>query len=199
MQCIGTTASHYLQEVPFYGCKAPNFSWQRLLGADPRLGVEMASTGEVACFGKTPHNAFLKALLSSHFKWPTRKRVLAANITEAMAHELRILATYGYTIYAAADSAAEHCRRLEVPHTELTLDECVAAAGALEFDFLINFPEHPSREPQGYYELRRKTADYALPVISNERVAIMLAQALAQHKSVNELDIESYDYYHSLY
>ena len=188
-----------LREVPFYGVKAPNFSFQRLLGADPRLGVEMASTGEVGCFGKTHHNAFLKAVLSSHFKWPTRKTLLAANITEDMARELRVLSAYGYTIIAAADNAAEYCRKFGVPHTELSLKDCIAAARERTFDFLINFPEHPSRENIAYYHLRRKTADYALPVISNERVAIMLAQALGKHKSINDLDIQSYDYYHSLY
>jgi carbamoylphosphate synthase large subunit len=86
------------REVPFFGVKAPNFSFQRLLGADPRLGVEMASTGEVGCFGKTHHNAFLKAVLSSHFKWPTRKRLLIANVTEDMVRELRTLTSYGYKV-----------------------------------------------------------------------------------------------------
>ncbi len=61
-----------------------------------RLGVEMASTGEVACYGKTVHNAFLKSVLSSYFKWPTRKRLLISNITEAFAREVRIMQSYGF-------------------------------------------------------------------------------------------------------
>jgi hypothetical protein len=78
------------------------------------------------------------------------------------------------------------------------LNEAIKLAEDRTFDFLINFPEHPSREPIEYYKLRRKAADYALPVISNERVATMLAQALCKHKSPSELDIQPYDYYHSL-
>ena len=79
-----------MREVPFFGVKSPNFSFQRLLGADPRLGVEMASTGEVACYGKTVHNAFLKSVLSSYFKWPTRKRLLISNITEGKSSHIVI-------------------------------------------------------------------------------------------------------------
>ena len=186
------------REVPFYGVKAPNFSFQRLLGADPRLGVEMASTGEVACFGKTHHNAFLKAVLSSHFKWPTRKSLLVANVTENFVQELRTLSLYGYTVFAT-DDAAQMCKKYGVPATILSLEQAIKAAEQRTFDFLVNFPEHPSREPVGYYQVRRKAADYALPVISNERVALMLVQALAKHKSASELDVQPYDYYHSLY
>ena len=192
--------SRCLREVPFYGVKAPNFSWQRLLGADPRLGVEMASTGEVACYGKTVHNAFLKSVLSSHFKWPVKKTVLVSNISEELALELRTLAYYGYTVLATSnDNAAELCSVNNVPHEELTMEEAVEAAKEQRFDFLINFPEHPSREAEHYYQLRRRSADYALPVITDPRVARMLCQALSKHKSPNELEIEPYDYYHSTY
>jgi hypothetical protein len=93
------------REVPFYGVKSPNFSFQRLLGADPRLGVEMASTGEVACYGTTHHNAFLKAVLSSHFKWPTRKRVMLSNVTEDLVREVRTLQEYGFRVWTTEDSA----------------------------------------------------------------------------------------------
>ncbi len=186
------------REVPFFGVKAPNFSFQRLLGADPRLGVEMASTGEVGCFGKTHHNAFLKAVLSSHFKWPHRKRLLVANVTEDLVRELRTLSSYGYKIWAAQDTAAL-CKKHNVPCTVVSLTEAAQLAADRKIDFVVNFPEHPSREPTGYYELRRKAADYALPVISNERVASMLVQSLCKHKSLSELDIQPYDYYHSLY
>merc|ERR1719326_2762646 len=56
----------------YVGCKAPMFSFTRLRGADPILGVEMASTGEVACFGADKHEAFLKALLATRFKLPNK-------------------------------------------------------------------------------------------------------------------------------
>lgn len=126
-------------EVPFYGVKAPNFSFQRLLGADPRLGVEMASTGEVACFGKTPHNAFLKALLSSHFKWPNRKRLLVSHITEDYARELRSMTGQGFKVWTTDDSASV-CERHGVKATVLTMPQAIEAATNCEVDFVVNFP-----------------------------------------------------------
>merc|ERR1712084_100871 len=66
-------ASH----VDYVGVKVPQFSWTRLKGADPRCGVEMASTGEVATFGTTAEEAFLKSVNSTHIKFP-KKTILAS-------------------------------------------------------------------------------------------------------------------------
>ncbi len=60
-------------DYDFVAVKAPIFSFTRLRGADPTLGVEMSSTGEVACFGKDVHEAFLQALLASNFNLPEKK------------------------------------------------------------------------------------------------------------------------------
>merc|ERR1711871_1043184 len=65
-----TPLERTVPEKDFVGVKAPMFSFQRLKGADPSLGVEMASTGEVACFGETAPDAFLKALMSTGMKLP---------------------------------------------------------------------------------------------------------------------------------
>ena len=145
-----------------------------------------------------PHNAFLKALLSSHFKWPNRKRLLVSHITEDYARELRSMTGQGFKVWATDDSASV-CERHGVKATVLTMPQAIEAAANCEVDFVVNFPEHPSKESPDYYKLRRTATDYALPVISNERVAIMLAQSLCKHKSISELDVQPYDYYHSLY
>jgi hypothetical protein len=186
------------REVPFCGVKSPMFSWQRLLGADPRLGVEMASTGEVACFGKDVHNAFLKSALSSYFKWPTRKRLLVSNITENFARELRTLTGHGYRVWNTPE-CEEVCKKQGIHHQTISMSEIQEFIAKREIDFVVNFPEHPAREDPAYYHLRRRSADYALPIITNERLATMLIQSLCKHKGPSDLEINSFSYYHSLY
>jgi len=186
------------REVPFYGVKSPTFSWQRLLGADPRLGVEMRSTGEVACFGRTVENAFLKSVLSSYFTWPSRKRLLVVNITEDFARELRVLKGHGYLVWSATDSK-EVCEKHGILHATVEMDDLTEFISKREIDFVVNFPLLPSQESPLYYHVRRTTVDYALPLLTNERVATLLVQSLAQHKGVADLDIQPHDYYHSLY
>jgi len=186
------------REVPFFGVKSPTFSWLRLLGADPRLGVEMRSTGEVACFGRTVENAFLKSVLSSYFTWPSRKRLLVVNVTEDFAREVRQLKGHGYLVWTTPDSE-EVCRKHGILHQVVPFDDVKEFIAGRNIDFVVNFPELPSQEDPIYYQIRRAVADYALPLITNERVATLLVQSLCQHKGVADLDIQHHDYYHSLY
>jgi carbamoyl-phosphate synthase (ammonia) len=90
----------------FVGVKAPMFSFTRLGGADPVLGVEMASTGEVACFGKDVHEAFMKALVSTGFKIPEKSVALTvqAGFLEETIHHIWLLHKMGYKLYATADT-----------------------------------------------------------------------------------------------
>lgn len=67
-------------DLDYVACKAPQFSFSRLTGADPTLSVEMSSTGEVASFGRTTHEAFLKSLLSAGFKLPNNTRTILLSI-----------------------------------------------------------------------------------------------------------------------
>jgi hypothetical protein len=69
-----------LLDLEYVGVKAPQFSFTRLQGADPTLGVEMSSTGEVACFGKTIHEAYLLALKATRFKMPTKSHNVLLSI-----------------------------------------------------------------------------------------------------------------------
>merc|ERR1719248_353721 len=90
-------------EKDFVGVKAPMFSFQRLKGADPSLGVEMASTGEVACFGPDRHDAFLKSIMSTGMKLP-RQNILVS-IQERERNEktlptLQTLSKLGYALFA---------------------------------------------------------------------------------------------------
>lgn len=86
----------------YVGVKAPMFSFTRLRGADPVLGVEMASTGEVACFGANAHEAFLKALISTGFKVPEKNILLSVqdSLRDEVIHAAYSLHASGYNLYA---------------------------------------------------------------------------------------------------
>ena len=96
----------------FVGCKAPMFSFQRLKGADPALGVEMTSTGEVACFGPNKYDAFLKAMMSTGMKIPEQN--ILVSIQEQLRPEavpaLTTLHQLGYPLYAT-EKTAEYLSR----------------------------------------------------------------------------------------
>merc|ERR1711972_992474 len=97
------------KKLGYVGVKVPQFSWTRLRGADPRCGVEMASTGEVATFGLTTEEAFLKSVNSTHIKFP-RKTLLCSAIqedhVEGMVDLCRDCVSMGYAVIAT-DALAE--------------------------------------------------------------------------------------------
>merc|ERR1712003_428539 len=102
----------------YVGVKAPMFSFTRLRGSDPVLGVEMASTGEVACFGKTREEAFLKAMLSTGFEMP-KKNILVSvqdSLQDEFTHSAWQLIEQGYTLYATK-ATAEVMTENQVPCT----------------------------------------------------------------------------------
>merc|ERR550537_1661089 len=90
-------------DMEFVACKAPMFSFGRLKNSDPRLGVEMQSTGEVACFGLSQHEAYLKAMIAAGFKLPTKNILLcigpSAQKQEFLQHA-RILKDMGFQLFA---------------------------------------------------------------------------------------------------
>src|SRR5687768_6003912 len=102
---MGHSVPHYngsLMDVGYVGVKAPQFSFTRLDGADPTLGVEMASTGEVACLGDDFEEAFLKALLSVGFRLPVKSVLLSTGPIEdkaAFLEHARMLAQMGVRLY----------------------------------------------------------------------------------------------------
>merc|ERR1712048_714174 len=88
-------------DVDYVACKVPTFSFARLKNSDPRLGVEMQSTGEVACFGQNQYEAFLKSMISAGFKLPS-KNVLVTIGPAQQKHEFlqyaRILSDIGFQL-----------------------------------------------------------------------------------------------------
>ncbi|TDZ40560.1 Protein pyrABCN [Colletotrichum spinosum] len=185
------------------GVKVPQFSFSRLSGADPVLGVEMASTGEVACFGVDKYEAYLKALMSTGFKIPKANILLSMGSykdKKEMLPSVEKLARLGYKLFATAGTAdflQEHnvpVQYLEVlaneqedQRSEFSLTQHLAKN---MIDLYINLPSNNKyRRPANYmskgYQTRRMAVDYQIPLVTNVKNAKILVEAIARHFELN--------------
>ncbi|KND88717.1 Protein pyrABCN [Tolypocladium ophioglossoides CBS 100239] len=180
------------------GVKVPQFSFSRLSGADPVLGVEMASTGEVACFGVDKYEAYLKALLSTGFKIPKANVLLSIGSfkdKKEMLPSVQKLQRIGYKLFATAGTAdylQEH--GVQVQYLEvLGRDEDMNSEFSLTqhlakntIDLYINLSSNNKyRRPASYmskgYKTRRMAVDYQIPLVTNVKNAKILIEAIARH------------------
>merc|ERR1719326_2141916 len=139
-----TDASH----VNYVGVKVPQFSWTRLKGADPRCGVEMASTGEVATFGPTVEEAFLKSLGSTHVKFPKRSILLSAmqKVHVAGLAELgRDCADMGYEVIAT-EAVAGALARKNVYFRRITINDARTVLEQRGADYVISIPSRKNED-----------------------------------------------------
>ncbi|KAI9358835.1 hypothetical protein BD770DRAFT_69743 [Pilaira anomala] len=193
----------------YVGIKVPQFSFSRLSGADPILGVEMASTGEVACFGKDKYQAYLKALLATGLTLP-KKNILFSIGSYKEKQELlpsvRKLHQRGYNIFATtgtADFISEH--DIPVKHLDTLdaeTDDQIKAEYSLQqhlsnnmIDLYINLPSRNRfRRPASYmskgYRSRRMAVDYSVPLLTNVKCAKLFIEALARNKDTGILSID---------
>jgi carbamoyl-phosphate synthase large subunit len=174
-------------DLDHVGVKAPQFSFSRLKGADPVSGVEMASTGEVACFGDDMYEAFLKAMISVGFKIPKKNVLLTIGRIEDKAEFLsaaRKFKEIGFNIFATEGTSAflhEHgiankkLYKISAKKKPSILD----AITEQKVELVVNIPKNYSREEitDGYL-IRRKTIDYNIPLITNLQVAEVIVEAL---------------------
>ncbi len=191
------------------GVKVPQFSFSRLSGADPVLGVEMASTGEVACFGMDKYEAYIKALISTGFKLPNRNILLSIGSykdKKEMLPSVVKLQRLGYKLFATAGTAdylQEHgipVQYLEIlaqeeddQKSEYSLTQHLAKN---MIDLYINLPSsNRYRRPANYmskgYKTRRMAVDYQTPLVTNVKNAKILIEAIARHF---DLEISTRDY-----
>jgi carbamoyl-phosphate synthase large subunit len=185
------------------GVKCAQFSFTRLLGSDPTLGVEMASTGEVACFGENMHEAFLKAMLSTHFKLPRKNILISAGSQESkdrMLPYVNKLVEMGYTLYATPGTQSffeknnvpsRICHFPDSPEHPQASDLLASKS----IDLLINLP---SKDKSNYqdelkhcYRVRRAAVDFSCPIITEFRIAEAMINALS---GVTRVTVEPYDY-----
>lgn len=191
------------------GVKVPQFSFSRLSGADPVLGVEMASTGEVACFGRDKYEAYIKALISTGFRLPKKNVLFSIGSFEhkqEMLPSIQKLSDIGYNIFATpgtADFLQEHgipVKYLEVlgedeegQASEFSLTQHLAEK---TIDLYVNLPSsNRFRRPANYmskgYRTRRMAVDYQTPLVTNVKNAKILIEAISRNY---DFEISKVDY-----
>lgn len=190
-------------DLDYVGVKAPQFSFSRLKGADPVLGVEMASTGEVGCFGDDLHEAFFKAMLSTGFEVPKKNILISIGKIEDKADFLpaaRKLAALGFTLYATPGTA----KVLEDGGLSVTVvhkmdSELHPNFGEIirkdKVDWVINVPRNYSHEEVTVgYAIRRLTIDNNIPLTIDLKVAKLMVDTLERYK-LEDLAIEPWSHY----
>ncbi|MBN2489784.1 MAG: ATP-grasp domain-containing protein, partial [Planctomycetes bacterium] len=191
---------HSVFELDYVGVKAPQFSFTRLEGADPILGVEMSSTGEVGCLGEDFDDAFLKALLSVGFRLPIRRVLLSTGPLEykaAFLESTRQLGRAGVEFFGTRGTAA-FMAEAGVSVTPVYWPLEGQSPNAVELlreravDLVVNIPKDASEEElQNDYMIRRAAVDHGIPLITNLQLAQRLARALA-HKTLESLEVRSW-------
>ncbi|MBI2176060.1 carbamoyl-phosphate synthase (glutamine-hydrolyzing) large subunit [Candidatus Woesearchaeota archaeon] len=188
------------------GVKSPQFSFTRLKGADPLTTVEMASTGEVACLGATTYDAFLKAIMAAGFKLPEKNILLSIGGDEAKAKFLpyaKKLSDLGFKLFATEHTEL-FLEKNKIPATMLhkvseekspNILEYLSGSNGKKLHLVINIPtSFTKKELDDEYVIRRKAADYGIPLITNLQLARLLAEALAAVKP-EELEVKAWDEY----
>ena len=191
-------------ELDYVGVKAPQFSFTRLEGADPVLGVEMTSTGEVACLGDDFNEAYLKALQAVGYRFPFTSALLSTGSIESKAELLpavRILAAMGIKLYATKGTA-DFLRgnNLSVKTLRWPLED--KKPNVLDYlrqgkiDLVINIPKnYQQQELTNGYLIRRTAADFNVMLITNRQIAMRLVEALSEYDQF-PLPAKSWDAYY---
>jgi carbamoyl-phosphate synthase large subunit len=185
-------------DIEWIGVKASQFSFSRLHKADPVLGVDMSSTGEVGCIGDDFHEALLNAMIAVGFKIPRKAIMFSSGATKSKVDLLdatRLLHKKGYQIYATAGTAT-FLNAHGVPTTPVFWpDERPDAENNVmkmiaehKFDLIVNIPKnHTKRELTNGYKIRRGAIDHNTPLITNARLAGAFIEAFCE---MDEKDIQ---------
>jgi carbamoyl-phosphate synthase large subunit len=177
-----------LFDLDYVGIKASQFSFNRLQKADPVLGVDMASTGEVGCIGDDTNTALLKAMLSVGHRIPRKTVLLSTGSAKQKADMLdaaRMLAQHGYKLYATAgtskyltENGVDNTRVLWPSENAEKTSDMQDIPSALELlhqhqiDMVVNIPKNlTSHELTNGYKIRRAAIDLNVPLITNSRLA----------------------------
>jgi len=191
-------------EFNHVGVKASQFSFTRLDGADPTLGVEMASTGEVGCLGEDFYEAFLKSLISVGYRFPVKSILLSAGSIQSKAELLpaaKALHKMGITFYATSGTArflVENDIPAVTVHWPLDKEAAVTAVDYIKdgkVDLVINIPKSAQvEELTNGYIIRRAAVDHNVPLVTNRQIAQRLAEALSRVR-IEDLEIRSWSEY----
>ena len=190
-------------DLDYVGVKASQFSFARLLKADPVLGVDMASTGEVGCIGENYYEAILKSMLSVGHRIPKKNILISSGPTRSkveLLNSTRMLIEKGYNIYSTAGTA-KFFKENGIDTQILYWPDEDKEPNIMEYlhdrkiDLVINIPKnHTKRELDNGYKIRRAAVDYNIPLITNARLASAFIYAICK-VDPTEIAIKSWDEY----
>ncbi len=193
-----------LFELDYVGVKAPQFSFARLLNADPVLGVDMSSTGEVACIGESYYEAILKSMLSVGYRFPEKNILISSGPSRSkieLLNSAKMLKEKGYNIFATEgtskffhDNGVENTL-LYWPDEEGSTPNTLDYLQQKKIDLVVNIPKnHTKRELNNGYMIRRNSIDFNIPLITNARVASAFIYGICKYKE-EDMIIKSWDEY----
>ena len=194
-------------DIDRMGVKASQFSFARLQNADPVLGVDMSSTGEVGCMGDTFEEALLNSLIATGYKIPSKDKGImlssgGAKEKASLLDGAQALVKNGYTIYATAGTA-KFLNENNVKATAVgwpdedhkDLPNVMQMIADHKFDLIVNIPKnHTKRELTNGYRIRRGAIDHNIPLITNARLASAFIEAFCT-LSQDQLQIKSWQEY----
>ena len=194
-------------DIDRMGVKASQFSFARLQNADPVLGVDMSSTGEVGCMGDTFEEALLNSLIATGYKIPSKDKGImlssgGAKEKTSLLDAAQALVKNGYTIYATAGTA-KFLNENNVKATAVgwpdedhkDIPNVMQMIADHKFDLIVNIPKnHTKRELTNGYRIRRGAIDHNIPLITNARLASAFIEAFCT-LSQDQLQIKSWQEY----
>ena len=191
-------------DLDYVGIKASQFSFSRLQGADPVLGVDMSSTGEVGCLGESSSEALLTSMLSVGYRIPQKGVLLSTGTAKQKADLLdsaHKLHNKGYQLYATAGTH-RYLNENGIPaimvHWPTEEDKEPQALDLLrrkQIDFVVNIPKNlTSNELTNGYKIRRAAVDLNVPLITNARLAAAYIDAFCD-LTLDSIDIKAWDEY----
>jgi len=194
------TGRYNTLELDYVGVKAPQFSYQRLKGADPVAHVEMASTGEVACLGEDLLDAYWRAWLSSEQTIENKNILISISdhykpkllpyLKKLDAQKWRIYSTEGTHSFLFKNGVASYFVYKTTEHSEPNIQSIIAQH---KVDLIINIPSNmKSGSNSDGYQIRRAAIDHHIPLITNPQKALIMLQCLISLKDV-ELPVRSWN------
>lgn len=194
-------------DIDRMGVKASQFSFARLQNADPVLGVDMSSTGEVGCMGDTFEEALLNSLIATGYKIPSKEKgiMISSGGTKEKASMLdaaQALVKNGYTVYASEGTAKflndNHVKAIAVAWPDedhKDMPNVLEMIADHKFDLIVNIPKnHTKRELTNGYRIRRGAIDHNIPLMTNARLASAFIEAFCT-LSQDDLQIKSWQEY----
>jgi carbamoyl-phosphate synthase large subunit len=190
-------------DLDYIGCKAPQFSFSRLKKADPVLGVDMSSTGEVGCIGDNYYEAILKAMMSVGYSIPEKNILLSTGDMRSkveLVNSCKMLIERGYNLFAT-HGTHEFLNLNGIDSVDLAWPDEDRKPNVMDYlkakkiDLVVNIPKDlSSHELSNDYSIRRGAVDYNIPLLTNARLASAFIYAICKME-LEDISIKSWDEY----